>query len=224
MSRTRGSRTAGAGALFDASALPGLDAASRIAGVDEAGRGPLAGPVTVAAVILDPARPIAGLNDSKKLTETRREALFPQIQAQALAWHIEFVQADEIDQLNILQATLAGMRRALQALTPPPVLARIDGNRLPKALPCPAVALVGGDAIDPAIMAASILAKVARDAHMRALHAQWPQYGFDRHKGYPSPDHLAALRSHGPCPEHRRSYAPVRAALEASGMRTPASP
>ncbi len=191
--------------------------AGRVAGVDEAGRGPLAGPVSVAAVILDPARPIAGLDDSKKLTEARREALFPLILERALAWRIEFVEADEIDRLNILQATLAGMRRALEGLTPAAELARIDGNRLPKGLPCPAVALVGGDAIDPAIMAASILAKVARDRRMVELHATWPHYGFDRHKGYPSPLHLAALREHGPCPQHRRSFAPVRAALDAIG-------
>lgn len=191
--------------------------AGRVAGVDEAGRGPLAGPVSVAAVILDPARPIAGLDDSKKLTEARREALFPLIVERALAWRIEFVEADEIDRLNILQATLAGMRRALEGLTPAAELARIDGNRLPKGLPCPAVALVGGDAIDPAIMAASILAKVARDRRMVELHATWPHYGFDRHKGYPSPLHLAALREHGPCPQHRRSFAPVRAALDAIG-------
>lgn len=184
-----------------------------IAGVDEAGRGPLAGPVSVAAVILDPRRPIEGLNDSKKLSEARREALYPLIVERALAWRIEFVEAAEIDHLNILQATLAGMRRALEALSPAATFARIDGNRLPKALPCPAEALVGGDAIEPAIMAASILAKVARDRRMLELHAHWPQYGFDKHKGYPSPAHLDALKAHGPCPEHRRSYAPVRAAL-----------
>lgn len=200
-------------AMFLADSAP----AGRVAGVDEAGRGPLAGPVSVAAVILDPARPIAGLDDSKKLTEARREALFPLIVERALAWRIEFVEADEIDRLNILQATLAGMRRALEGLTPAAELAHIDGNRLPKGLPCPAVALVGGDAIDPAIMAASILAKVARDRRMVELHATWPHYGFDRHKGYPSPLHLAALREHGPCPEHRRSFAPVRAALDALG-------
>lgn len=182
-----------------------------IAGVDEAGRGPLAGPVAVAAVILDPARPIAGLNDSKKLSEARREALYPRIVECALAWRIEFVEADEIDRLNILQATLAGMRRAVAALRPAAVLARIDGNKVPKDMPCPAEALVGGDAIEPAIMAASILAKVARDRHMHGLHAQWPQYGFDLHKGYPTPMHLAALAEHGPCPQHRRSFAPVRA-------------
>ncbi len=186
-----------------------------IAGVDEAGRGPLAGPVAVAAVILDPTRTIDGLDDSKKLTEARREALAPLIRERALAWHIEFVEADEIDHLNILQATLAGMRRALLGLTTAPSLARIDGNRLPKDLPCPAEALIGGDALDPAIMAASILAKTARDARLRDLDLEFPQYGFARHKGYPSPGHLAALREHGPCPAHRRSYAPVRRALEA---------
>ncbi len=189
--------------------------ADLIAGVDEAGRGPLAGPVAVAAVILDPTRPIDGLDDSKKLTEARREALAPVIRERALAWHIEFVEADEIDHLNILQATLAGMRRALFGLSIPPTLARIDGNRLPKDLPCPAEALIGGDALDTAIMAASILAKTARDARLRDLDLEFPQYGFARHKGYPSPGHLAALREHGPCPAHRRSYAPVRRALEA---------
>ena len=186
---------------------------ARIAGVDEAGRGPLAGPVAVAAVILDPARTIDGLNDSKKLTERRREALFPLIRERALAWRIEFVEAEEIDALNILQATLTGMRRALQALAPAAGLALIDGNRLPKDLPCPAEAVVGGDGLDPAIMAASILAKVARDRAMVELHAQYPHYGFDRHKGYPSAQHLAALREHGPCPQHRRSFAPVAQTL-----------
>jgi len=185
----------------------------RIAGVDEAGRGPLAGPVAVAAVILDPAHPIDGLNDSKKLSERRREALFPVICERALAWRIEFVEADEIDALNILQATLTGMRRALQALAPTAELALVDGNRLPTGLPCPARAIVGGDALEPAIMAASILAKVARDRHMLALHREFPVYGFDGHKGYPSPAHLAALRAHGPCPAHRRSFAPVRDCL-----------
>jgi len=184
-----------------------------VAGIDEAGRGPLAGPVVVAAVILDPARPIEGLNDSKKLTEKRREALYPLIVERTLAHRIEFVACDEIDALNILQATLLGMRRALCALSPAAQLARIDGNRLPKDLPCRAEALVGGDGLDPAIMAASILAKVARDRVMFALHGQYPHYGFDRHKGYPSPLHLAALREHGPCPQHRRSFAPVQQSL-----------
>ena len=181
-----------------------------IAGVDEAGRGPLAGPVSVAAVILDPARPIAGLNDSKKLSEARREALYPQIIEHALAWHIEFVTAQEINNLNILQATLEGMRRAVCALQPAAQFARIDGNRIPTGLPCPAEALVGGDALDPAIMAASILAKVARDRAMVAMHDEYPAYGFAVHKGYPTPAHLAALAAHGPCAQHRQSFAPVR--------------
>ncbi len=188
-----------------------------VAGVDEAGRGPLAGPVSVAAVILDPSRPIAGLNDSKKLSEKKREALYPLIIEHALAWHIEFVDAAEIDALNILQATLTGMHRALCALSPTAQLARIDGNRLPRDLPCPAEAIIGGDAVEPAIMAASILAKVARDRAMCALHVEYPQYGFDRHKGYPSATHLAALSAHGPCPQHRRSFAPVLRAMGARG-------
>ncbi|KAF1715294.1 ribonuclease HII [Pseudoxanthomonas wuyuanensis] len=184
-----------------------------IAGVDEAGRGPLAGPVSVAAVILDPERPIDGLDDSKKLSEAKREALYPLIVERALAWRIEFVDVEEIDRINILQATMEGMRRALCALRPSPELARIDGNRAPKRLPCAFETLIGGDALDQAIMAASILAKVARDRHMRQLHARWPQYGFDHHKGYSTPAHLAALTQHGPCPQHRRSFAPVRLAL-----------
>jgi len=186
---------------------------TRIAGVDEAGRGPLAGPVTVAAVILDPVRPIPGLNDSKQLSEKRREALYPHIIERALAWHIEFIQAAEIDRLNILQATLTGMRRALLALSPKPAHALIDGNQIPQALPCPASAIIGGDAIEPSIMAASILAKVARDRQMHALHREYPQYGFDRHKGYPTRAHRLALIEHGPCPEHRRSFAPVQQSL-----------
>ncbi len=186
-----------------------------VAGIDEAGCGPLAGPVVAAAVILDPARPIDGLDDSKKLTASRREALYPRIVECAIAWRIEFVRVDEIDALNILQARLLGIRRALCALSPAAVFARIDGNRLPKDLPCPAEAVVGGDGLDPAIMAASILAKVARDRAMVELHAQYPHYGFDRHKGYPSAQHLAALREHGPCPQHRRSFAPVAQVLRA---------
>ncbi|MGY0504327.1 ribonuclease HII [Luteimonas sp. e5] len=189
--------------------------AGLVAGVDEAGRGPLAGPVAVAAVILDPARPVPGLDDSKKLTEVRREALAPRIREQALAWRVVFVEAEEIDRLNILQATLAGMARALCELQPAPAFARIDGNRLPPGLPCPAEALVGGDARDAAIMAASVLAKTARDARMRELDLRHPEYGFARHKGYPSAAHLAALQQHGPCAEHRRSFAPVQRALQA---------
>lgn len=184
-----------------------------VAGIDEAGRGPLAGPVCVAAVILDPSRPIEGMDDSKRLTERRREALYPLIIERALAWRIEFVEADEIDALNILQATMAGMRRALAGLSPCATHALIDGNRIPEGLACPATAIVGGDGLEPAIMAASILAKVARDARMRELHALHPQYGFDRHKGYPSAMHLEALIRHGPCQHHRRSFAPVKRTL-----------
>ena len=220
MSRRNTRRDAGPGGLLeDPLVALARTRPLRIAGVDEAGRGPLAGPVTVAAVILDPQRPINGLNDSKQLTEAKREALYPLIVERALAWRIEFVECDEIDRLNILQATLIGMRRALEGLSPLADAARIDGNRLPQGLPCPAEALVGGDAVEPAIMAASILAKVARDRHMLELHLHYPQYGFDRHKGYPSPAHLAALAAHGPCPEHRRSYAPVRDALAAHNAK-----
>ena len=188
----------------------------RVAGIDEAGRGPLAGPVVVAAVVFAPGRtPVNGLDDSKALTEKKRESLYPRILERALAWKIVFVEADEIDRRNIFHATMHGMREALLGVAHVADCARIDGNRLPKDLPCPAEASIGGDARDRAIMAASILAKVARDARMRELHAQHPQYGFDRHKGYPCPEHLSALRAHGPCPQHRRSFAPVRAALAA---------
>ena len=186
-----------------------------IAGVDEAGRGPLAGPLFVAAVILDPACVIEGLGDSKKLSEKRRDRLFDDIRERALAWSIVEIEPGRIDALNIFQATMTGMTEAIRALKQMPELALIDGNRLPKDLPCPAEAWIGGDARDRAIMAASILAKVARDARMRELHARYPQYGFDRHKGYPCPRHLQALREHGPCPQHRRSFAPVRDALGA---------
>ena len=186
----------------------------RIAGVDEAGRGPLAGPVVVAAVVFDPARPrINGLNDSKQLCAERREALYERIVARALAWHIVFVEVEEIDRINILQATLLGMRRALEGVAHAAELARIDGNCLPRDLPCPAETIIGGDASERTIMAASILAKVARDRHMRALHQRWPGYGFDEHKGYATPAHRDALARLGPCPEHRRSFAPVREAL-----------
>ena len=188
-----------------------MTTALRIAGVDEAGRGPIAGPLVVAAVVFDPAKPrINGLGDSKKLTAARREALFPRIQQRALAWHIQFIEVADIDRLNIYQATLHGMRLALQAVAVHVELARIDGNALPTDLPCPAEAWVRGDARDRSIMAASILAKVARDAAMQSLHAQWPQYGFDRHKGYGTAAHLQALQRHGPCPAHRRSFMPVR--------------
>lgn len=187
-----------------------------VAGVDEAGRGPLAGPVAVAAVILDPQRPINGLADSKALSEARREALAPLIREHALAWHVEWVEVAEIDRLNILRATLAGMARALRALQPAPAMALVDGNRLPPDLPCPARALVRGDAREPAIMAASILAKTARDALMRELDARHPGYGFARHMGYPTPEHLQALRRLGPCDAHRRSFAPVRELMDPS--------
>ena len=187
----------------------------RIAGVDEAGRGPLAGPVCVAAVVFDCSRPrINGLDDSKQLSAKRREVLSARILERALAWKIVFVEVDVIDRINIFQATMAGMREALQAVAHVADLARIDGNHLPHGLPCPAEAWIGGDARDRAIMAASILAKVARDARMRELHAQFPEYGFDRHKGYASVSHLRALRAHGPCPHHRRSYAPVRESMQ----------
>jgi ribonuclease HII len=185
-----------------------------LAGVDEAGRGPLAGPLMVAAVILHPARPIEGLGDSKRIAPARRESLFELICERALAWVIEVVEPAEIDTLNIYRATLEGMRRAVCALKPQPEFARIEGNRVPAGLPCPAEALVGGDALDPAIGAASILAKVARDRAMRRLDAEHPGYGFAVHKGYPVPAHLDALARLGPCVQHRQSYAPVRMAAE----------
>ncbi len=185
-----------------------------VAGVDEAGRGPLAGPVVVAAVILDPKRPIDGLNDSKVLSERHRELLFDLIQSQVLAYSIVAVEVAEIEQRNILQATLVGMERALRALNPWPMHALIDGNRGPIAPPCPITTVVDGDAIEPAIMAASILAKVTRDRMLVALDALHPGYGFARHKGYATPEHLAALELLGPSPAHRRSFAPVRRLLE----------
>lgn len=183
------------------------------AGVDEAGRGPLAGPVVVAAVILDPDRAIEGLDDSKKLSPTRRESLFLQIRRQAKCWSVVEIQADEIDRLNILQATMRGMERAVAGLDPAPSLALVDGNRTPE-LGCPVRAIVQGDRLEPAISAASILAKVTRDRLMVSMHAQYPQYGFDRHKGYPTAEHLERLATYGPCPLHRRSFAPVRNALQ----------
>lgn len=195
-----------------------------IAGVDEAGRGPLAGPVYAAAVILDPERPIIGLADSKKLSPSRREKLFDEIRARALAYGIAQANVAEIDRLNILYAAMLAMTRAVAALAVPPHLVLVDGNRCPSDLPCPARAVVRGDALEPAISAASILAKVTRDRAMVELEAHWPGYGFAHHKGYPSPDHLAALMQLGPCPEHRRSFAPVRAALKVknNALRSPA--
>jgi len=183
-----------------------------IAGVDEAGRGPLAGPVVAAAVILDPNRPIDGLTDSKRLSPARRERLAVVIRRQALAWGVASASVAEIDQHNILQATLLAMQRAVAALSPAPSEVWVDGNRAPVwswATRC----IVGGDLTVAAISAASILAKTVRDAQMTDLARQWPAYGFDRHAGYGTPAHLQALRTHGPCPEHRRSFAPVAALL-----------
>ena len=187
---------------------PGL-----VAGVDEAGRGPLAGPVVAAAVILDELKPIKGLADSKVLSERRREALFDEIRAKALACCIAEASVEEIDRLNILQATLLAMQRAVAGLRLLPRLVLVDGNRLP-VLPMAAEAIVKGDATVPAISAASILAKVHRDRLCLALHEAHPAYGFAQHKGYPTADHLAALRAHGASVAHRRSFAPVRAVLE----------
>jgi ribonuclease HII len=186
----------------------------RVAGVDEAGRGPLAGPVVVAAVILDPRRRIDGIGDSKQLSEIQRESLYARIVERAIAYSVIVVEVDEIDRLNIFHATMHGMRRALETLGETPDEALIDGNHLPKSLPCPARAIVGGDASRLAIGAASILAKVTRDRMMVQLCAQYPAYGFSRHKGYSTPEHLDALRRHGPCVLHRRSFAPVREATE----------
>jgi ribonuclease HII len=184
-----------------------------ICGVDEAGRGPLAGPVFAAAVILDPARPIAGLRDSKKLTEARRDALAIQIKTDALAWSIAQCSEAEIDTLNILQATMLAMRRAMEGLKVLPTLALIDGNRCPISM-IRSEAIIKGDDKVPAISAASILAKTARDAALGMLHLQYPHYAFDRHKGYPTALHLERLRAHGVSPMHRKSYAPVRALLD----------
>ena len=192
------------GLVFD---VPGL-----IAGVDEAGRGPLAGPVVAAAVILDDLKPIKGLNDSKKLTARTRERLFDEIHAKALCFCIAQASVEEIDTLNILHATMLAMRRAVEGLRLRPHKVLIDGNRIP-ILKMAAEAIVKGDAKVKAISAASILAKVHRDRLCLLLHEQHPQYGFDGHKGYPTPVHLAALRTHGACPEHRRSFAPVRDVL-----------
>jgi len=185
---------------------------ARIAGVDEAGRGPLAGPVLAAAVILDARRPIAGLADSKVLSPQRREELAETIRQCALAWALGSASVEEIDHLNILHASLLAMQRAVQALAVAPDEAWVDGNRAP-ALACRVRAIVRGDATVAAISAASILAKVARDAEMVALDARFPLYGFARHKGYPTALHLAALAAHGASPVHRRSFAPVRKVL-----------
>jgi len=183
-----------------------------VAGVDEAGRGPLAGPVMAAAVILDEQYPIPYLADSKTLTPKRRDWLFDAIRAKALCFSVAQASAQEIDELNILQATLLAMRRAVQGLRLPPKLVLVDGNRLP-ILDVRAEAIVKGDSKIAAISAASILAKVSRDRWCAQYHQEFPQYGFDAHKGYPTAAHLAALRAHGPCPEHRKSFGPVAALL-----------
>lgn len=183
--------------------------ASFVAGVDEAGRGPLAGPVFAAAVILDPAQPIVGLADSKKLSARKRERLALEIQARSLAWAIASASVEEIDRINILQATLLAMARAVEGLSMVPIEVLVDGNRCP-VIDHPVRGVVGGDATVAEISAASILAKTARDAEMLRLHERYPQYGFDRHMGYGTAVHIAALRCHGPAACHRRSFAPVR--------------
>lgn len=188
------------------------DASGLTAGVDEAGRGPLAGPVVAAAVILDPLDPINGLADSKKLTALRRESLFDEIQARALCCSIALATVEEIDHLNILQATLLAMKRAVEGLRVTPSRALVDGNQLPR-LAIFAKAIVKGDALVPAISAASILAKVYRDRWCAEYDLQFPLYGFAQHKGYGTVAHLAALRLHGACPQHRRSFAPVTKVL-----------
>ena len=185
-----------------------------VAGVDEVGRGPLCGAVVTAAVILDPNRPIAGLNDSKKLTEARREKLYDEIREKALSWCIARAVVEEIDELNILHATMLAMQRAVEGLSITPKLAMIDGNRCPK-LTMPSEAVVKGDSKVPAIAAASILAKVSRDREMAAFELQYPGYGIGGHKGYPTAVHLEALERLGPTPIHRRSFGPVRRAYEA---------
>ena len=197
-----------------APSLPLFDFADDVVcGVDEAGRGPLAGPVFAAAVILDPARPITGLRDSKKLSEAQRDVLAVQIKERALAWCIAQSSEEEIDRINILQATMLAMRRAVEGLRVLPTLALIDGNRCP-VMAVRSEAIVKGDDKVEAISAASILAKTARDAALMELHRIYPQYAFDQHKGYPTALHLELLKQHGVSPVHRRSYAPVRALLE----------
>jgi len=195
-------------------ALDLLPSTGLVAGVDEAGRGPLAGPVMAAAVILDERRPIDGLADSKTLSAARREHLYGLIRDRALCCGVAHATVEEIDELNILQATMLAMRRAVAALRLPPQLVLVDGNRLP-VLPMPAQAIVKGDALHACISAASIIAKVERDRWCEQGHAQFPMYGLDQHKGYPTADHLQALRQWGPSPLHRRTFGPVRAALAA---------
>lgn len=188
---------------------PVYDNDATICGVDEAGRGPLAGPVYAACVVLNPAHAIDGLADSKQLSEKQRDSLTSEIKRHALAWAIASASVEEIDRLNILQASLLAMQRAVASLPHAPSLALVDGNQGPR-LPCAVQTIVNGDQLIPAISAASILAKTARDAEMLRLHHIYPQYGFDRHKGYPTKAHFAALQQHGPCAIHRQSFAPVK--------------
>lgn len=188
------------------------------AGVDEVGRGPLIGSVVTSAVILPKTYRLVGLTDSKKLTHAKRLILAEQIKEQAIAWTIAEATAQEIDQLNILQATMLAMKRAIEGLSQAPVGVLVDGNRCPKALTMPCQAVVKGDGLVPVISAASILAKVERDAQMQVLHERFPDYGFDKHKGYPTPAHLAKIAELGVLPEHRRSFAPVRAQLMQRGL------
>ena len=185
-----------------------------VAGADEAGRGPLAGDVVAAAVILDPENPVVGLNDSKKLSEKKREALFEEIRNKALACSVARASVAEIDEINILHASMLAMKRAIDSLPIAAEHALIDGNRIPKELPCPAEAVVKGDARHAAIAAASILAKVTRDREIVALDEQYPEYGFAKHKGYPTAVHLAAIQEHGVCDIHRRSFGPVKRIIE----------
>ena len=195
-----------------------------VAGVDEVGRGPLVGAVVTAAVILDPNQPIEGLNDSKKLSEKKRDALAEEIKSKALCWSLGRAEPAEIDELNILHATMLAMQRAVAGLLIQPDLALIDGNRCPE-LPMQAKAVVGGDGLEPAISAASIIAKVARDQEMIELDQQYPQYLFAKHKGYPTKLHMELLAQHGACPEHRRSFKPVQRVLsEMSSRSTPSAP
>jgi ribonuclease HII len=202
-------------------AQPGFDFGSPrdiVCGVDEAGRGPLAGPVVAAAVILDPKRRIRGLDDSKALSAKKREALYEKIVERSLAYCVASASVDEIDTLNILHATMLAMRRAVEGLAIVPTLVKIDGNRCP-VLPMRSEAIIGGDALVSCISAASILAKVTRDRMLLDLHQDFPMYGFNAHAGYGTPQHLSALFEHGPCEHHRRSFAPVREAQAKRGLR-----
>jgi ribonuclease HII len=215
---TRPARRRAAAAAADQSGLAFDSPDELVCGVDEAGRGPLAGPVVAAAVILDPQHRILGLDDSKVLSAKKREELYTKIVEHALAWCVASASVEEIDTLNILHATMLAMKRAVEGLKIVPTLAKIDGNRCP-VLSVRSEAIVGGDALVPSISAASILAKVTRDRMLLELHQTFPHYGFDAHAGYGTPQHLAALREHGPCEHHRRSFAPVREAHVLFGGR-----